>query len=230
MTTPELRFSRCGSYIHCLIIVFVQKNLYTECSITTASLKFTLEEGDAMKTITASETHCVVYNFANTLMAIDPPFALSYWCDDYVIVALPPLTCSPKILKISLQGDVSDPVLTLRNPIYFPASTPRRDARLVYRPSGKDTEGYVFLILNAVPAAKDATSDTSSPVVALRWSVADDGGWRPWNQEDEDKPDPTRNSSLWCFMRGNFVESGKPFSVPVRCGLNWTRKGYLSCS
>lgn len=182
-----------------------------------------------MKTITASKTHRIVYNFADPLIALDPPFSLSYWCDDYIMIALPPLTCSPKILKISLNSDVSDPVLTLRNPIYFPASTPRRDARLVYRPSSKDAEGYVFLVLNAVPAAKDATSDTSSPVAALRWSVSDDDGWRPWNQEDEILPDSTRNS-LWKFMRGNFVESGKPFSVPVRCGLNWTRKGYLSCA
>ncbi|KAI0870765.1 hypothetical protein GGS24DRAFT_90925 [Hypoxylon argillaceum] len=228
-SAQELRFSRCGSYIHCLIIKFTQKNLHTECSIVTSCLKYTLEEDDVMKTITASKTHRIVYNFADPLIALDPPFSLSYWCDDYIIIALPPLTCSPKILKISLHSDVSDPVLTLRNPIYFPASTPRRDARLVYRPSSKDAEGYVFLVLNAVPAAKDATSDTSSPVAALRWSVSDDDGWRPWNQEDEILPDSTRNS-LWKFMRGNFVESGKPFSVPVRCGLNWTRKGYLSCA
>ncbi|KAJ8113403.1 hypothetical protein ONZ43_g5162 [Nemania bipapillata] len=228
--TQELRFSRCGSYLHCLAITFLQKNFYTECSVTTSCLEFTLEEGDTTKTITASKMHHAVYNLVDPLFAIDPPFSLSYWCDDYIIVALPPITCSPKILKISLKDNVSDPILTLRNALYFPASTPRRDPHLVYRPSSKDTEAYLFLVLNAVPAPQDAVSDTSSPVAALRWGVSDDDGWRPWNQDDESLPDPTRKSPLWNLMRGNFVESGKPFSVPVRCGLNWTRKGYLSCA
>ncbi|KAI1123930.1 hypothetical protein F5Y10DRAFT_269613 [Nemania abortiva] len=228
-SAQELRFSRCGSYLHCLTVAFAQKNQYSECSVTISRLKFALEEGDAVKKVTASETRRIVYNFADPLIAIDPPFSLSYWSDDCIIIALPPLSCNPTILKIPLNGDASDSVLTLRNGVYFPTSTPRRDARLVHRPSSKDSEGYLFLVLNAVPAAKDAASDTSCPVAALRWSVPDDSGWRPWAQEDEKPPDVTRASPLWNRMRGNFVESGKPFSVPVRCGLNWTRKSYLSC-
>ncbi|KAI0913046.1 hypothetical protein F4823DRAFT_102990 [Ustulina deusta] len=227
----ELRFSRCGKYLHCLSIAFAQNNMCTECSVTTSSLEWELEEGDAAKTMTASQISRVVYHFADQLVAIDPPFALTYWCDDHIIVALPHLTCNPKMLKIALAREASHPVSTLRNPIYFPASTPRRDARLVYRPSSKDSEGYVFLVLNAVPAARDAASDTSSPVTALRWSVSDDGGWRPWSEEeDANSADLTKDSPLWNFMRGNFVESGKPFSVPVRSGLNWTRKSFLSCN
>ncbi|RWA08635.1 hypothetical protein EKO27_g6478 [Xylaria grammica] len=226
----ELRFSRCGNHLHCLTILFVQKDLYTECRVTTSSLKFTLED-DAAEAITTSEISRVVYNFGDPLTAIDPPFALTYWCDDYIIVALPPLTCDPKILKIALNSDTSDPVLTLRNPIYFPASTPRRDARLVHRPSSKDSEGYIFLVLNAVPPAEGGTPDTSSPVTALRWSVSDEDGWRPWNEEEDSNSSDMRvESSIWSFMRGKFAESGKPFSVPVRAGLNWTRKAYLSCN
>ncbi|KAI0099814.1 hypothetical protein GGR51DRAFT_564649 [Nemania sp. FL0031] len=225
----ELRFSRCGSYIHCLNIVFSQKNVYTECLVTSSRLGFAFEEGGAIKPITASETRRAVYSFADPLMVIDPPFSLSYWTDDYIIIALPPLTCNPTILKIPLNDNVSNPVLTLRNPIYFPASTPRRDARLVCGPSSKDSEDYIFLILNAVPTTRDATFDTSGPIAALRWSVSDDG-WCPWTQDSETPLDMGRSSSLWNRMRGNFVESGKPFSVPVRCGLNWTRKSYLSCA
>ncbi|KAI0468980.1 hypothetical protein F4859DRAFT_192812 [Xylaria cf. heliscus] len=222
----ELRFSRCGKYIHCLSIAFTHKTSCTECSITTASLEFPAEVSDGDKT-TANKLSRIVYSFADPLPAIDPPFALTYWCDGYVIIALPPLTCNPKILKMALD---SDSVSTLRNPIYFPASTPRRDPRLVYRSSSKDAEGYVFLVLNAVPPGKDITADTGCPVIALRWGVPDDEAWRPWNEnEDAMLLDRTNNSPLWSFMRGNFVQSGKPFSVPVRCGLNWTRKSYLSC-
>ncbi|KAI0540402.1 hypothetical protein GGR58DRAFT_145064 [Xylaria digitata] len=227
----ELRFSQGGNYLHCLTILFVQHSLYTECRVTTSSINFTLDDDDTAKTITASQISRVVYNFADPLTAMNPPFALTYWCDKYVIVALPPLTCDPKILKIALDSDASDPVLTIRDQIYFPASTPLRDARLVYRPSRKDAEGYIFLVLNAVPAPKDATSDMSSPVTALRWGISDDDGWRPWNEEEDvNSSDMKEDSPLWSFMRGSFVESGKPFSVPVRVGLNWTRKSYLSCS
>ena len=68
-------------------------------------------------------------------------------------------------------------------------------------------------------------------MTALRWSISDDEGWRPWSdEEDGSSSDLTREySPLWNFMRGDFIESGKPFSVPVRSGLNWTRKSYLSC-
>ncbi|KAJ8125497.1 hypothetical protein O1611_g8142 [Lasiodiplodia mahajangana] len=212
-SAQELRFSRCGSYIHCLTIVFAQKNLYTECTVTSSRLGFASEDGDVTKTSTASRIRRVVYSFADPMMVIEPPFSLSYWTDDYIVIALPPLTCNPMILKIPLNGDVCDPVLTLRNQIYFPASTPRRDAHLVYRPNGKDSEGYVFLVLNAVPVARDAAADTSCPVVALRWGVSDDGGWRPWTRDDENPPEVTRSSLLWNQMRGNFVESGKPFNL-----------------
>ncbi|KAI0543740.1 hypothetical protein F4679DRAFT_592288 [Xylaria curta] len=226
-STRELRFSRCGKYIYYLSVIFDQKESYTACTIMTSSFEFSSKESDS-DTITATQLSCVTYSFADPLLAIDSPFALTYWCDNHVIVALPPLTCNPKILKIALD---SDHVSTLRNPIYFPASTPCRDPRLVYRPSTKDSEGYVFLVLNAVPPAKNAAVDTSSPVVALRWGVPDEGGWRSWNQdEDATAPELTNDCPLWSFMRGNFVESGKPFSVPVRCGLNWTRKSYLSCA
>ncbi|KAI0183828.1 hypothetical protein EV127DRAFT_351879 [Xylaria flabelliformis] len=222
----ELRFSRCGKHVYCLSITFNRKEHCTECTVMTSSFRFPLNESDG-DTITATKLSCVVYTFADPLLAIDSPFALTYWCDNHVIVALPPLTCNPKILKIALD---SDRVSTLRNPIYFPASTPRRDPRLVFRPNTKDSEGYVFLVLNAVPPAKNAVVDTSSPVVALRWSVPDEEGWRSWTDEDATAPDLTNDCPIWSFMRGNFVESGKPFSVPVRCGLNWTRKSYLSCA
>ncbi|KAI0192806.1 hypothetical protein F4808DRAFT_362548 [Astrocystis sublimbata] len=224
-STRELYFSPCGNVLHCVFITFARQKLYTECSVTKASLNFPSDN----KGITATHLVHVKYTLADPLIAIEPPSVLTYWYTSHVIVALPPLTCSPKILKLVLDGDS---VSTLRNPIYFPASTPRRDPRLVYRPSSQDAEGYVFLVLNAVPPVGDATSklDPGSPVVALRWCVHDDEGWRPWDKDEDDTSlDMANDSTVWNLMRGTFVESGKPFSVPVRCGLNWTRKSYLSC-
>ncbi|KAI3321546.1 hypothetical protein HD806DRAFT_502839 [Xylariaceae sp. AK1471] len=226
----EIRFSRRGNYLHYLSITFSQKNHHTECSVTTTSFPLSLNEGDiATKSITPSEKTHVVYSFADRLKDIHPPFTLTYWSDNSIIIVLPPFTCNPKILKIALNDSASGPVLTLHEPVYFPASTPRRDPHIAYRPSSKDSEGYLFLVLNAVLAATK-NANTSCPVVALRWSVSDDDGWRPWNEEEDGRCSDLKNDSpIRNLLRGSFAESGKSFSVPVRSGLNWTRKSYLSC-
>jgi hypothetical protein len=277
--------------MHYLSITFCQRSTHTECFVVASTLKIicpaagndgtdtTVESSVAAATTTSGPTTRLTYNFADHLANLCPPFALTYWCGDNsndnptIIVALPPLTCDPKMFKISLgtNSPASTPatasVMTLREPIYFPASTPRRDARLVYRPSPssgknkskdkdkdkdkeKDSDGYLFLVLDAVTAPSTPTSTTaantttSPPVVALRWTVSGhgDGGWREWNDDEKgedcglsfssaaDLDSTGRSSLIRNRLRGSFVESGKPFSVPIRCGLNWTRKSYLSCS
>jgi hypothetical protein len=42
--------------------------------------------------------------------------------------------------------------------------------------------------------------------------------------------DLKRDVPVWKMLRGQFVDSDKLFSVPIRSGLDWKRKGYLSCS
>ncbi|KAI1331713.1 hypothetical protein F5Y16DRAFT_359066 [Xylariaceae sp. FL0255] len=237
----ELQFSHFKNYLHCLTIRFTDKDEGTECSVTTASIKFptgVLEEATALETINI--TH-VKYIFGGRISNMHPPFALTYWCEDQIFIALPPLTCDPKIIKINLDPTQPEPgpVLTLNEPIYFPTSTPRRDARFLYREGskGKDAEDYVFLVLSAVLAVKDSRSsinvNAGYPAVALRWRVCkkgEKGSWREWKPEEDGMSSSIKKGLSVCeLMRGKFVESGKPFNVPIRCGLDWTRKAYLSC-
>jgi hypothetical protein len=73
-----------------------------------------------------------------------------------------------------------------------------------------------------------------SPPVVLRWKIERGNGrdgWRAWDPDvDGRASDLKRNVPVWKMLRGQFVDNDKLFSVPIRSGLDWKRKGYLSCA
>ncbi|KAI8629835.1 hypothetical protein F5Y19DRAFT_432116 [Xylariaceae sp. FL1651] len=231
----ELRFSSCGTFLHLLLIAFFSKNFGTECQVAVTTFQFNQETlaGGPLQHI--SDLKSCVYKFAYHLDEISPPYTLTSWADQYVLVALPPLTCDPKIMKISLMNNnTQNSILTLREPIYFPTSTPYRDAHLLHKPARKDSDGYLFLVLNAAVTATEknrAVAAENKPLTALRWKASDVDDWRPWSfDEDSESSDFAKGLHTWEIMRGSFAESGKSFTVPIRSGLNWTRKAFLSCA
>lgn len=216
-----------------------------------------------------------------------PPLCLTHWDDREVVVALPPLTCDPRVVRIRLPevsaatGQITaceddGAISTPREPVYFPTSTPARCARLMYRgpqqqkvggaEDGEDGGGscYLFLALDRSrqgtaqtrPAAADGTaagddapraaSETGpglasdakhtspgrvSPPVVLRWKIASGDGWRAWNPEEDGKAsDLKRPIPVEKLLQGQFVDAAKRFHVSIRSGLNWSRKGHLSCA
>ncbi|KAG8160710.1 hypothetical protein KVR01_008974 [Diaporthe batatas] len=274
----ELRFSPCGNYLHFLSIAFVprRETASTEARVTLTTFSFN-HEGTTDDTLfrECPPQECT-YSFGETLADVPLPLALTHWSDTEVIVALPPLTCDPKILKLMLSAlpDLPVPgpdddrcaggnnILTLQSAIYFPTSTPIRQARLMYRNEGQSdvkAEGRLYLVLDRlVPSdgskhadgveSGEKTTDSStskndeggdtgapelgqaSPPVVLRWKIAHNDGWRAWDPEADSKAsDLKREVPVWKMLRGQFVDSDKLFSVPIRSGLDWTRKGYLSC-
>lgn len=210
------------------------------------------------------------YSFGEALADVPLPLALTHWSDTEVIIALPPLTCDAKILKIMLPAfpsvavsgaeessltDDGSAITTLSNAIYFPTSTPSRGARLMYRndgESGMTAGGRLYLVLdklihtvagenNGVGQTTEGVTDISapggpdlgqaSPPVVLRWKIAQSDGWRPWHPKvDSTASDLKRDVPVWKLLRGQFVDSDKLFSVPIRSGLDWRRKAYLSCA
>lgn len=212
------------------------------------------------------------YSFGETLADVPTPLALTHWDDHQVIIALPPLTCDPRIIKVRLpEVSVTDgigqilacederAILTLCEPIYFPTSTPRRRARLMYRGDksvrarAEDSGNYLYLALDTLCSAdiRAVTDDASatvvdgvgeaesphppgrvSPPVVLRWKIAQgEDGWRPWKpDEDELASDLKRPVPIGKLLQGQFVDPDKRFSVSIRGGLDWTRKGFLSCA
>ena len=177
----------------------------------------------------------MLHNIAN-------PLALTFWNDDSVIVALPPLTCDPKILKIMLPegtsgGDATDEgddaIFTPCERICFPTTITRRSHQLVYRAGSEGDDDYLYLCLGPlVMASTDNSTDHSrdKPPIVLRWKIPHQEGWRACDAEIGQETCPNREKSVIRRLRGNFVSENRSFGVPVRGGLNWSRKGFLSCA
>jgi hypothetical protein len=107
-----------------------------------------------------------MYAFGETLADVPLPLALTHWSDTEVVIALPPLTCDPKILKIMLPvlppvaataaeeetGCDGNTPMTLQHRVYFPTWTPGRQAHMMYRNDGEDGKaaagGRLYLVLD----------------------------------------------------------------------------------
>jgi hypothetical protein len=110
-------------------------------------------------------------------------------------------------------------------------------------PGAEKNSGEMETIKNAktsiIPHDNDEERDEAggpdlgqaSPPVVLRWKVEQGDGWRAWDPDvDGTASDLKRDVPVWKMLRGQFVDSDKLFSVPIRSGLDWRRKGYLSCA
>ncbi|KAF3762105.1 hypothetical protein M406DRAFT_76204 [Cryphonectria parasitica EP155] len=149
----ELRFSICGKYLHFLYIAFSHATAGTQACVTALTFSFEYTENKCSKILRASP----------------PRTSLTHWNENSIIVALPPLTCDPKILKINLpefhhtaeeneESSDENEIFTLREAIYFPTTTTSRCPLLMYR-SNKlviEDSSYLYLVLDQPrrPSAK----------------------------------------------------------------------------
>lgn len=203
---------------------FYPQKASTEVHISMSTFSFNGDSDSDDALIRQSEARGYKYTFGETLADVALPLCLTCWSETEVVIALPPLTCDPRIVKIGLIDSGADASFcTLGAPIYLPTSTPRRKAQLLYRSSqGTRSSDYLLLTLDSM--------QLEAPVV-LRWKIAELGGWRAWDEErDGTASDVKRGISAWQMLKGDFVDNDKYFSVPIRSGLDWTRKGYLSCA
>lgn len=226
----------------------------SSCKVKASTFGFNYEDinGKTLREIYDSEI--CEWTFGDSLYNLCAPFALTHWTDEAVAIALPPLTCDPKIIKLILprlsptnrtgEVDVSterckneSSFLTLCTPIYFPTSTPRRNPCLMMptltRPS-QNYDEYIYLVLDkSVPLEDKNISlsvDQSNLPVVLCWKIAKESAWRDWDKESDGKSEDVKKQTLTAQkLRGNFIESNKLFNVAVRGGADWKRVGILSC-
>jgi hypothetical protein len=184
----------------------------------------------------------ITFKIKETLESLPTNLVLVHWSDNEVVVALPPLTCEPKIVKFGLsrpsdsEPDTLWDVETLRTPIYFPSSAIVSSPVILYRHRSSSKDHEIFLALternptsHSTNTDKQTTSPAPSPVV-IRWKIPHEGGWRVWDSEtDEESEDLKRGVDDLRILRGGFVDDEKRFYVPIRSGLDWTRTGYLTC-
>ncbi|KAH6682237.1 hypothetical protein F5X68DRAFT_155694 [Plectosphaerella plurivora] len=139
--TRELQFSPCGSFMHLLSIELTPTALHTDCHVVLSTYRFT-REGELSYVLEALGAPIeFTYRFAEMLTTLPTPFVMTYWTPEAVVVALPPLTYSPRIVRIGL-GDKRE-MTTPTGPIFFPASTAWRRPHLMYG------GGSLYLVLDA---------------------------------------------------------------------------------
>jgi hypothetical protein len=239
----DLRFSECGQFLFTLQACFQEQENYAECKVTLSTGRFTANEGNKNWLDELRIHRPITHKIKESLDSLPSELVLAHWSDSEVVIALPPLSCEPKIVKFGLPQipdvgpDTSLHIETLQTPVYFPSSAIVSSPVLLYRHRSSSKDHELFLALTHKKSASKSTNcgtqvptSTSSPVV-IRWKIPHEDGWRAWDPKvDEESEDLKRGVDEARILRGGFVDGDKRFYVPIRSGLDWTRTGYLTCS
>lgn len=238
----EIHFSSCGQFLYSLQAFFCEEQGHVKCALSLSSSRFITNEAGSTSLDDTSVHQQITYKMKETLESLPTNIFLVHWSDNQVVVALPPLTCEPKIVKFGLSRpsdsgpDTLWSVETLRPPIYFPSTAIVSSPVLLYRHRSSSKNHEIFLALTGKNSTSHSantdeltTSSAPSPVV-IRWRIPHEDGWRVWDSRiDEESEDLKRGGDDLRILRGGFVDDEKRFYVPIRSGLDWTRTGYLSC-
>lgn len=241
-----MHFSPDGRTLYYLLCSFADAAVGSICSISISSFNFPSNANDLGEDLTRSHLNeHITYHITKSVHEISPAFVLTHWTTEYLYLALPILSSRPKIVRLALRpvGEPNAPpenFQTLEHPLYFPASTHYRNPRLYIQTltncSGKNKSNapveQLILAIDPDPAStseEQSVGNTSSPTLMI-WSLYKTNSWRDWKKEiDEQSAELQTNQSKYEILRGTFVDSEKCFSIPIRSGLDWRKKAFISC-
>lgn len=176
-----------------------------------------------------------------TAGAMQAPHILVTWQPDHVVIALPPLSFNPKIVRFPLSSSSNSSRLafeTLYEPTFFPNSTPDRSPQLHYfsRP-GKSNLLALSLAAEACkhtsekPDINEIDAKILQPPIVMTWEIDNNTAWRRWDAttDKETEEDRTQKERVQ-RLRGSYVDAEKRFQVPVRSGLDWRRQAVITCA
>ncbi|KAL9623849.1 MAG: hypothetical protein Q9160_001841 [Pyrenula sp. 1 TL-2023] len=274
----ELRFSPSGELLHYLLYAVeeYEGSIHSKLSVSTFQCSVDNDKDVALQQIHSTPT--LTYKCDGALRY---PLMLSSWTPDHLYIALPQLYCKPTILRLPLYSleneddeqnasstEASAAAIerggfeTLRDPIYFPATTPNRNPQLKLhsRSSGNNTSCETLLTLTLDAEISPKSSNTGAPTTpttptirtppqlltsnlspssSTTTTTTSSSYWVPYTQSISDSHNPKNPNNLknpkpaqgtYEMLRGSFVDTDQRFNVPVRSGLDWTRKAFLSCA
>ena len=216
------------------------------CSISVSLFEFKTIGTDFEPLSRSFPAKHISYQTSESVKSLSPPFILTTWIQQTLYVALPTLSCNPKVIRVQFHHPTNmkditiSPFQTLRSPIYFPSSTPYRNPKILihksplYSPSNtsKPSE-YIVLSLNRDQTQKlDNNSEhLTLPLIVITWPISEASSWREWKKElDERSEDMKISQKASVMLRGTFVDSEKRYNMPIRSGLNWRKKAFVTCS
>lgn len=256
----EFRFSESGDKLYYLLYTVEQHERSIQQSVAILCFQFLKPNSDS-KLPGLQPLYSTQSLRYECYGEIQYPLALTAWTPENVYVALPPLSCNAKILRFRLRGQSEEEDLpksrsfqTLRDPAYFPYSTPYRNPQFkVIEPKPDENKSKQTLILaldaqfQSISTSSSSSSDhgeiddwssstnSSSRVMReqpalLALNLDSDADWRDFFTDDERSQELRDNKWSYNVLRGSFLDADKRFNVPIRSGLDWTRKGFLSCA
>ncbi|KAF2264298.1 hypothetical protein CC78DRAFT_533359 [Lojkania enalia] len=227
----EFHFSESGDSIHYLLCAASETEHGIRYSISLSSFLFP----SALNAESVFErTHPTANVTYECTGSVQHPLVITLWASDCVYIVLPRLSCKPKIIRMCLTANpdpTSSPmaarVQTLREPIFFPYSTPYRNPRLNLFPKGLSKES-LLLILDAEFSQNQVLR---KPPAVYIWNIDSEKDWRAWDKGvDAQTREVMDYECTYAMLRGTFVTGENRFEVPVRSGLDWRRKAFLSCA
>jgi hypothetical protein len=244
----EMHFSRDGKIVYYLVCFFTDETVGSTCSVSVSSFYFPENINELGEDLLRTDLNQhITYRVPQSVNELSPNFSLTHWTPEYLYIALPDLSSRPKIVRLGLElavePDSAAPQFqTLQVPLYFPASTYYRNPQIFIQrstdpcekgsSSGSPSEQ---LILALAPESQSnangpTVTSTSSPIFVI-WSISRTNSWRDWFTEvDECSVELEENQRTYERLRGNFVDSEQRFKIPIRSGLDWTKKAFLSCA
>ncbi|KAF2191706.1 hypothetical protein K469DRAFT_735712 [Zopfia rhizophila CBS 207.26] len=219
----EFQFSESGDWLYYLLYTSTETEKGIQQIISVSTFSFSANDDGEYFLQRIYPTQSVPYACCGS---IQHPLVLTSWSSKYIFVALPQLLCNPKLLRLKLpygeyaQNPTSDGLQTLRNAVYFPYSTPYRNPQIKVLPREKRKETLVL--------ALDAEI---SPPMLMTWDLDRKRDWREWDKDvDAQSEEWKEGRCTYHKLRGTFVDADKRFNVPVRSGLDWRKKAFLSCA
>ncbi|KAF6520285.1 hypothetical protein HZS61_016702 [Fusarium oxysporum f. sp. conglutinans] len=167
----KVQFSPCGIFLTLLSISLYQKDVCAECQVTVSCFEFLqTTSGYSFQTRKNGILTSFSYRFLGKVDELPRPYIMTNWTAEYVVLALPPLTYSPKIIKISLsplEDQASTPrdfpprTSTLTHPLFFPQSIISRDPHIMYGDGGSyEKDSYLYLVLDTPDPSSSCAEST----------------------------------------------------------------------
>jgi hypothetical protein len=228
-----------------MLCTFVDSEVGSTCSMSVSTFDFVNGLDDVQDLRRSQPAQHITYQLSKPVKDLCAPYILTHWSSTHLYIALPSLSCNPKIVRFALEPTdisctTSSAFQTLNSQVYFPSSAPFRNPKL-----------FVHSTTDAVDDAKpkpsecliltldqhfslepnDQNAHSVLPPVIMRWSISETRRWRDWEPGLDDRSPEFQNGiSAYNMLRGTFVDSEQRFSIPIRSGLDWRKKAFVSCA
>ncbi|KAI9657236.1 MAG: hypothetical protein M1831_004425 [Alyxoria varia] len=183
------------------------------------------------------------FDFKCESMGIENPVesVVTSWTDTHVYLLMPIPSPYAKFVRFELPSPFVSPSQThvLDSSVDLPASTPwRRPSLIVEERTDNESplmDERITLLLDSreLPLPSELGTDQDIlPGLIFRWTASKLGGWKDWDDVQEQHnlmQGQVSAAVLRANLKGDFIDSNQRFNVPVRSGLDWTKKAYLSC-